>query len=115
MKRLSIIVISVLAMVFGLTSCGNGPETAAENFYNSIQKGQFEQAKLYCTESTAELVDLMKAFGSLSKLDPTFEVKAVRDSVEGNYAWVWVINEKGEEEKVDLMKVDGEWLVSITK
>lgn len=110
-KKISLLVAGATVALF--TSCSSGPSVAAEEFYTNFAQGNYTEAKNYCTESTKSLVDLAVGLGA--KPNPDYKMEIVKDSVADNKAWVWFINEKGKQEKMELTKIDGQWLVDITK
>jgi hypothetical protein len=55
---------------------------------------------------------MASSLGSLH-VNPNFTFKMDRDSVVDNMAWVTYINDKGRKEKIQLVKIDGKWLVNI--
>ena len=99
--------ILVLGLLF---SCSSGPQKAAQNFTENIAKGKIDEAKKFATEGTAKLLDLAKAFGGIP-IEPDFEFNFLRDSVVKKRAWVFYKNDKGNEDVVELVKIDGDWLV----
>lgn len=99
--------IAVSALLF---SCSSGPETAVKNFTENLAQGKVDQAKKYATESTGKLIDFASSLGGL-KIDPNYSFKMIKDSVVDNKAWVTFNNQKGEEETIEVVKIDGEWLV----
>ncbi len=101
------------ATVAFLTSCSSGPSAVAEEFVNDLTKGNYEEAKANCTENAKGIIDLAIAFGHKPVED--FSVEILKDSIDGDNAWVWYLDEKGKEQKLDLKKVDGKWLVDISK
>ncbi len=106
MKKL-VITAALAALLF---SCSSGPESTAEKFTESLAKGKIEEAKKYGTESTKKMLDLASAFGGLP-IDPDFEFKVKKDSIVDNKAWITFTNQKGEEDVIELVKIDGKWLV----
>ena len=96
-----------------LSSCKRGPVETTKEFYKNVQLGKVDEAKKYCTESAGQIVDLTMSLGA--KPNPDYKMENIRDSVSGDHAWVWFTNDKGNEEKFELVKVDGEWLVSFSK
>lgn len=112
MKKLTLFIIAAISL-FMLSSCKRGPVETTKEFYKNVQLCKVDEAKKYCTESTGKLLDLSMSFGA--KPNPDYKMENVRDSVSGNHAWVWFTNENGNEQKFELVKVDDEWLVSISK
>lgn len=99
-----------LASAFMLTSCSSKPEDSVKNFTENIAKGKVDEAKKYATESTGKLLDFVSGMGGVP-VDPNYKFEFVKDSVVDNTAWVTFTNQKGEEETVKVVKIDGKWLV----
>lgn len=96
----------------GLTSCSSGPTDVAKNFSENLAQGKLDEAKKYATQSTGKLIDLANGFGGI-KVKPNFKFVAVKDSVADNKAWVYFKDETGDQQTLELVKVDGKWLVDI--
>lgn len=105
-------VFAVLATAVVLFSCSSasGPEKVAKKFTENLAVGKVDEAKKYATEPAAKMLDLASAFGRLP-LEPDFKLEAIKDSVVDNKAWVTYTNPKGKVETMELVKIDGEWLV----
>ena len=106
-----------LITVFAI-SCGTGgsPESVAKNFTENLAKGNYTEAKKYATESSGQMIDLLATLGGeIKNSDSNFKFKATSEEIDGNEATVYYINEDGEEDTVELVKVDGKWKVSISK
>jgi len=118
------------ALMLILASCSSelgtsGPKYAAKQFTENLAKGNITEAKKYATESTGRLLgfanslgilDIASFWGSLPggfPMDPDFVFEAERDSIVGNRAWVFYRTPDGTQEVVELVKVDGKWLVLI--
>jgi hypothetical protein len=69
-----------------------------------------DEAKKYATEATGQMLDMASAFGGI-EVNPEFEFTFLRDSVVDNSAWVYFTDEKGNEDVIELVKIDGKWLV----
>lgn len=107
MKKILILV----GLAFSLLSCSKSPSSVAENFANAIGKGEYDEAKKYCTETTATLVGLASLNG---KKDPNYSIEILRDSIVGDKAWVFYKeNGKDRERSLTLKNIDGEWKVDI--
>lgn len=106
MKR----IITLIAAAFLLVSCSSGPEKTVKNFTENLAKGKVDEAKKYATESTGKMIDFSSGFGGLP-IDPNFEFKMIKDSIVDNKAWVTYTNQKGKEETIEVVKIDGDWLV----
>lgn len=105
-------VFSTLLVLVFLYACSSGPEKAAKNFTENLAKGKIEEAKKYATEPTGKLLDLASGFGTLP-LNPNFKFIFIKDSVADNKAWVYYQDEKGDDELVELAKIDGTWKVHL--
>ena len=102
------------AAALSLAACSN-PRSAAENFLQSLANGQVEEAKRYATPSTGKIIDLAYSLAGDELLDPDFEFRNPSDSVAGNRAWVSYEEKDGTRDTLELVKVDGDWLVSYSK
>ena len=105
-------ILVILTLTLTLFSCSSGPETAAKNFSENMAKGKIDEAKKYATQSTGKLLDFVNAMGK-SDVDPDFEFHFVKDSIVDNKAWVTAKNKEGKEDTIELVKIDGEWLVHL--
>jgi len=99
----------------------------AEKFIKAVYTADFEGAKQYCTDETKQTIDFIAAFAAekkdeMKKADVTIEQKSVVVAEDENSAEVTLIVhgsldlDKGEvvdakEEKLQVVKVDGKWLV----
>lgn len=105
--RKILIATAILTLLY---SCSSGPEGAAEKFTENLAKGKLDEAKKYATEPTKRMLDLASAFGGLP-IEPNFEFHAIKDSIVDNKAWITFTNQKGEKDVIELVKIDGDWLV----
>ncbi|MBK1439841.1 hypothetical protein JHJ32_07590 [Parapedobacter sp. ISTM3] len=94
-----------------LYSCSSSPTNVAKEFTESMAKGKINEAKKHATEATGNMLDFASGLGGLS-VQPDFKFEKIRDSVAGNRAWVTFMDGK-KEETVELVKIDGTWLVHI--
>lgn len=102
--------ISILALSALLFSCSSGPEKVAKNFTENLAKGKVDEAKKYATESTGKMLDFASGFGGLP-IDPNFQFNLVKDSIVENKAWITYTNQKEKKETIEVVKIDGNWLV----
>lgn len=102
--------ISILAITILLFSCSSGPSDVVKNFTENLAKGKVEEAKKYATESTGKMIDFVSSFGGLP-VDPNFKFEMVKDSVVENKGWITFNNQKGKKETIEVVKIDGNWLV----
>jgi len=103
-------IITVLAFTTLLFSCSGGPESSAKNFTENIAKGKVDEAKKYATESTGKMLDFASGLGGVP-IDPNYKFEMIKDSIVENRAWITFTNQKGKEETIEVVKIDGDWLV----
>jgi len=123
MRKLAAII--VLAATGLLASCsGNGPEGVAEKFVVHSTKGEFAEAKKYCTESTGKLLSMAEAFAGdkikdLKEKNKDVKVDIVSSEVQDTTAVVKYkltgVEDATEEKSLDLVKRNDEWKVNVSK
>jgi hypothetical protein len=109
----------VILLIFQACNMGNSPSKSASKFLNAFNEKDYNEARKYATEETIKLVDLME---SLSKMSTSIDsiqhkkIEVVSEKIEGESAIV-TFREAGSDETEDLnlKKIDGKWLVHITK
>lgn len=99
-----------LLMVVFIASCSSGPQKTAKEFTENLSKGKTLEAKKYCTEATGQMIDFASQLGGLP-IDPNFKFNIVKDSIVENKAWVTFKDQDGEQDVVELVKIDGNWKV----
>ena len=116
MKNLFIVIL-VFTSIFSCTSKKNGPEANAEKFLIAIAKADFKEAKEYCTEETKTLIALAESFASeIKKGDVEIKIEGlICEENKDKATCTYCCNDQGENETLKMRKVDGEWLVSISK
>lgn len=102
--------IFLLTLATFFLSCSSGPDIAAKNFTENLAKGKVDEAKKYATESTGKMIDFASGFGSLP-VNPNFKFEVIKDSIVKNKAWVTFVDQEGVEETIEVVKIDGDWLV----
>jgi len=114
MKKLFNLVVVLLA-VLAFNACGdkNAPEAVAEKYLQHIAKKQWEEAKKLGTESTHQMVDMLSSFGDDAEVKE-LTVTDMKCEVNDDAASC-TFKSNGEEDKLDLVKVDGKWLVDQKK
>lgn len=122
-KIFNILIIAVIPAVFAGCKTGkdlakqNTPEYAAEMFLMHLNRLEFEQAKLYGTETTKNIVNLMQSMVALVPEQPApQEIKVIvtHCNVSGDTGiCYYTANEKSE--SLDMLRVDGVWLVNLKK
>jgi len=106
-----------LVIIALLVSCGGGggsPQASVQKFYNAMEKNDM---KALANVATDETVQLMTMFGEKAQTSVTEngKIKSMTHEIDGDKAKVNVTFANGETSDVDLVKVDGKWLVSIGK
>ena len=113
MKKFVILTLLVLLSTL-LSSCTDSPSEVAKKFSQAVATGQVEEAKKYCTESTAKMLDMSAALGGMTE-NPNYKMNILRDSIVDNLAYVFFTeNDSDMEQVMKLNKIDGEWKVSMS-
>jgi len=113
MKKYVILALSALLSMM-LVSCTESPSRVAKKFSQAVATGQVEEAKKYCTESTAKMLDMSAALGGMTE-NPNYKMNILRDSIVDNLAYVFFTeNDSDMEQVMKLNKIDGEWKVSMS-
>ena len=110
-------------VVLFLTGCAGGekPEKTAETFLLAVNEFNFEEARKVSTEKTHELLGMLESISnmakkegqSMPKSDPPKDIKC---EVTGeNAVCTYCCNEEGGNATIDLIQVDGKWLVNLEK
>ena len=103
----------LLVALLGLTACTQSPMSVAEDFATALAKGKVEEAKKYCTESTAKMIDMSSSIGAID-INPNYKINCLRDSIVDNTAYVFYTeNDATRERRMTLYKIDGEWKVNM--
>lgn len=103
-------ILMVIALSGFLASCSSGPEKSAQNFTENLAKGKIEEAKKFATESTGKMLDFASGFGGIP-IEPNFKFEFIKDSIVDNRAWVTYSDHTGNSDNIELVKIDGDWLV----
>ena len=111
-RRLSFLLLTLA--ILGLAGCSPAPSATAEKFTVALAKGDVTTAKKYCTPSTAQMLDFAASMGA-APAQPNFKFVMTKQEIDGNRATVRFKDEKGKEQKMDLVKIDGRWQVEIRK
>jgi hypothetical protein len=120
MKSLNSLVILILVSVLFVScfSAGN-PEKTAEKFLTAINERNFEEAKSYGTPETVKLVEMLEQLTKVMdnpNAEPPVKYEILRHTEDGDSAIVY-FRESGSDidQELKLKKVDGEWMVHVTK
>ncbi len=121
----------VLLVVVSMGACKSGgkPETVAKEFLTALNKMDYDKAKTFGTEETGKMIDMVKAFsgGDEAKLAEAkkkvekAEIEILKTELLGDTAAVCQYKVSGiegqdpKEDKIDLVKKDGKWLVDWKK
>lgn len=105
------------SLIIGAASCSGGgasPSTVVKNFYAAAEKGDAKKVAEYCTPETgAMLSSLGEKLTESTK--QTGKVTSTKETIDGDTAKVEVTYEKGDPQTIDLVKVDGKWLITVKK
>ena len=123
----------VLLVVVSMGACKSGgkPETVAKEFLTALNKMDYDKAKTFGTEETGKMVDMIKSFSSMGgdeaklaeakKKTEKAEIEILKTEMNGDTAAVCQYKVKGiegqepKEDKIDLVKRNGKWLVNWKK
>jgi hypothetical protein len=125
----SISVFIALPLAF-LISCktfikndSKSPEGVAVKFLTCMSRMEFEQAKQYGTLKTGQLLDVfIMAMAAAKKNDSTFKAEKKEVDIiilkcekQGDFSVVHYSSGDKKEDRIDLVKQDGRWLVDLKK
>jgi len=117
-KGMLVAVIAVL-LVVGMVSCGGGsPSAVARAFFDAAQKGDLKAVQKVTTPETGALLGMFwdMAKEQMKKSDEDAKkITKTSEKIDGDTAVVTLTFANGETDDVDLKKVDGKWLVNISK
>ncbi len=115
MKKNLLNLVVVFLAVFALNACKSTdtPEAVAEKYLKHVANQEWAEAKKLGTESTQNMLDMISGFGGeAQKVD--VKIEDMNCNVEGDEAEC-TYKENGEEGIINLVKVDGKWLVDQKK
>ena len=105
------LIISVLL----LSGCGVAPHTVAEKFCINLSHGKTTEAKQYCTQQTAQLIDFAVQSGSIP-VNPDAKFIFDHEEITENTARVYFKETtNGAVDNIDLVRIDGKWKVHMRK
>jgi hypothetical protein len=105
----------ILAACLALAACGGpGPSKVTRQFFAAVEKGDVGQLPKY---ATAETVATARTFAGKAKgyVAAKGGIASTEEAIDGKRAVVTVKFKDGSTEKIDLVKVKGQWKVSIKK
>ena len=115
-KVFSVLAAAIIAIAF--TSCGGGANTTekvTEKFLNHMAKQEYAEAKKLATGDALEMIKTIESFASLGDEGETeAEVPEIKDMKceTTEEASSCTYTQDGVENKIELQKVEGKWLVS---
>lgn len=121
MKNLVKLGVVLVVLVF-MNACKNDskPEAVGEKFLNHLNKQEWAEAKKLGTEATGQMIDMMESLskmgGEAAKPKDVKPVTIKETKVDGDKAVLsYCCDEKGQDGKVNVVKVDGKWKVDMKK
>ncbi|MEI8204307.1 MAG: hypothetical protein WCH34_14890 [Bacteroidota bacterium] len=130
MKKVIKFAVLILAVIaFNSCSKSGKPEDVAEKFFKHLTKLEYDDAKAIGTEATGKMLDMMKSMttmGGDEAKKQMEEAKKAEIKIENMKCDVkedkalctfkaTVTGKDSKEEKLDLIKKDGKWLVDMKK
>jgi hypothetical protein len=113
--------LSVLALaVLVISACGkkDAPEGVAEKFINHLNKKEWDDAKKLGTEQTGQMIDMMKSFadmgGQQAAEKKDIKIEGLKCDTKDDKS-TCTYTQEGKQEKLELVKKDGKWLVDMKK
>jgi len=112
MKR-NLILIATAVIAFAFVGCGGKegaktPEDAINQFYAHLDKKEFKEAKALATTESASEVEKIENELSKAKEKTEFKVEDLKCEIKEDAA-TCTMKLNGEEQKIELKKVDGGW------
>jgi len=101
----------------------NKPAVVATKFLKHLRMFEFDEARKLGTETTGKMIDMFSMMLELSKKngkDPSVdkkevEIDVVKTAIDGKNAVVTYKDDNGKEQQIELVKVNGKWLVNMKK
>jgi len=103
----------IFALLAGCSAAGS-PKAAVDKFYKAVEKND---AKAIAEVATPETAQMMTLFGSMAQeqMKKAGKYKIGKETIDGDTAVVTVNYDNGDEDTVDLVKLDGKWKVTMKK
>lgn len=120
--KLAVILLGVIA--FNACNSGGGtPEAVAETFLNHLNKKEYADAKKLGTENTVKMLETLETFAAMGDEADTeaeaeteeFKIEEISSEIDGDNAVCTYKTSDGKEDKIELVKQDGKWLVDMKK
>ena len=129
MRKTKIYLLLLLSFTF-LSSCkifkkddSKNPEAVVVKFLTFMGRLDFENAKLYGTAKTGQLLDIFsyavataKKTDSINKFEKRdLKVKVIKCEKQGDFAVVTYSSNQTQQDRIDLVKQNGKWLIDLKK
>ena len=120
MKKSLNLFAAIAIAVFMVACSGDSkePEKTAEKYLNFLAEGNYDEASKLGTEDTKQMLNFLKSLSGGQKPEKVNEVKDVKCTVgeDGETAeCTYCCNEEGGDDKIDMKKIEGNWLVDMKK
>ena len=123
MKKYLLLFAAFTFIAASMMSCGGGsstPKEVAIDFTKKLNSLDFEGAKKLGTPETAKMLDMLSTFAammpdSVKNETKNLKVEAKDEKIDGDKAEVNIVNGDKGEEKINLVKQDGNWKVHMSK
>jgi hypothetical protein len=104
-----------LVFLLTIVGCSDDPRKTAQLFFENLGEGKISEAKKYGTGQTGDFIDMAVSIGDIP-FEPDVKFIFVSQTIEGNEAVVrYQEKEGGKVETMNLVKIDGQWKVSLKK
>ncbi len=127
--KLGLVLLVVVSM--GACKSGDKPEPVAKEFLTALNKMDYEKAKTFGTEETGKMVDMIKSFSAMDgdetklaeikKKAEKVKIEILKTEIIGDtvavcqYKVSGIEDQDSKEDKIELIKRDGKWLVDWKK
>jgi hypothetical protein len=118
MKKLSVILLLVLVLTLAVSCGGSGPTDVTKQFLQAYIDYDIEALPKYATPETVELLSGILELAIEQETEPTItnlDGFTFSETIEGDTATVSIEKDGESAGSVELVKVDGKWLVSAGK
>lgn len=122
MKKLLFLLSVPVVLAIGLTACNsNSPKSTADKFLNNFYHMDYKEAKTVATDDTKKVLDMIEQFATMIPDSQKQNAKKIKIDIkdvkeEGDKATVvYTTSESKQDQKLDLVKQNGKWLVKWSK
>jgi hypothetical protein len=123
------ILLILLGGTFGILACktskakANSPEAVATKFLKHLAAYEFDECRKLGNDNTGKMIDMLQVLVEMSKekgndsilIAKERTITIVKTAVDGKVAVVTYLDESGIEQKLDMVKEEGKWLVDMKK